>query len=52
MKLEHVVKKVYEPMHSGGWVFTFTPPPQWVIDWWEDRENGEHKAFIETVQYI
>ena len=47
MKLEHVVKKVYEPIHRGGWEFTFTPP-QWVID----RENGEHKAFIETVQYI
>lgn len=51
MKLEHVTKKVYEPMHSGGWVFTFTPP-QWAIDWWEDRENGVHKAFIETVEYI
>ena len=51
MKLEHVVKKVYEPIHRGGWEFTFTTP-QWVIDWWEDRENGEHKAFIETVEYI
>lgn len=51
MKLEHVVKKVYEPIHRGGWEFTFTTP-QWVIDWWEGRENGEHKAFIETVEYI
>ena len=51
MKLEYVVKKVYEPMHRGGWEFTFTPP-QLVIDWWGDRENGEHKAFIETVEYI
>ncbi len=51
MKLEHVVKKVYEPMHRGGWVFTFTPP-QWVIEWWEDKEKEEHKAFIETVQYV
>ncbi len=47
MKLEHVVKKLYEPMRGGGWEFTFTTP-QWVID----RENGEHKAFIETVEYI
>ncbi len=45
MKLEHVVKKVYEPIHRGGWEFTFTPP-QWIIDWCED------KAFIETVEYI
>lgn len=51
MKLEHVVKKVYEPIHRGGWEFSFTLP-QWVIDCWEDRENGEHKAFIETVEYI
>ena len=51
MKLEYVVKKVYEPMHRGGWEFTLTPP-QWLLDWWEDRENREHKAFIETVEYI
>lgn len=51
MKLEHVTKKVYEPIYDGGWQVTFTPQ-QWLLDWLEDRENGEHKAFIETVEYI
>jgi hypothetical protein len=51
MKLEHVIKKVYEPIHSGGWEVNFAPP-QWFLDWLEERENGEHKAFIETVEYI
>lgn len=51
MKLEHVIKKVYEPLRRDPIVFNFEPPQE-VIDWWEDRENGEHKAFTETVEYI
>ena len=51
MRLEHIKKEVWEPLRRDPMVFNFEPP-QYVIDWWEDKEKEEHKAFIETVQYI
>lgn len=51
MRLEHIKKEVWEPLRRDPMVFNFEPP-QYVIDWWEGKEKEEHKAFIETVQYI
>ena len=43
MKLERLVKKVYEPIRRGGWVFRFDPPN------WEEVYKRENSTYIETI---
>ena len=49
MKLERLIKKPYEPIRGGGWVFRFTPPN------WEEEYKREIErlgsAYIETITY-
>lgn len=47
MRLEHVEKRVYEPIRTGGWEMRFTMP-EWVIH----QLNDEHIAYANVVEYI
>ena len=47
MRLEHVEKRVYEPIHTGGWEVRFTMP-----EWITNYINGEHIGYINVVEYI
>ena len=45
MKLERLVKKVYEPIRREGWLFRFNPPN------WEEEYKRENSVYIETINY-
>ena len=47
MRLEHIEKRVYEPIRTGGWEVHFTMP-----EWITNYINGEHIAYVNVVEYI
>ena len=47
MRLEHIEKRIYEPIRTGGWEMRFTMP-----EWITNYTNGEHIGYINVVEYI
>lgn len=46
MRLEHVEKRVYEPIRTSGWEMHFTMP-----EWITNYTNEEHLAYVNVVEY-
>jgi hypothetical protein len=47
MRLEHIEKRVYEPIRTGGWEMRFT-----MTEWITNYTNGERIAYVNVVEYI
>jgi len=47
MKLERIIKKVYEPIRTGGWEVRFILPQDI-----EEQIAARRNTYFETVEYV